>query len=69
MDENYPRDEFLRGTTKLSRKQGARKQRRKALEMVVDGGFCISYSQYLDVKHPRGRDKVAQLCTGYDDND
>ena len=32
--------------------------------MVVDGDFCISYSQYLDAKHPRGRDKVARLCTG-----
>ena len=44
-------------------------QLRKALNMVVDGDFCISYSQYLDAKHPRGQDKVAQLCIGYDDDD
>ena len=61
VDENYPGDEFLRGTTKFSKKQRARKQKRKALEMAVDGDFRISYSQYLDAKYPRGQDKVAQL--------
>ena len=61
----YLGDEQFQSFTKLSKNR--REKRISRLAEASDRYTCVSYQVWYDVKYPRGRSKVRQLCS-YDLN-